>query len=254
MTLSNFSDFSVRFTTAAMPWILLIPLFCIGHFYPFVWEMGIILLASICLYEWFRMGQGKSIPFRITGAAIIGLGFWMCRFVWVTQGFVGIKLTTSKTLVLIVMVFTYLLLGPISDTAAYLGDRLIGGPKLCPALSPSKTWAGFLLAVLGVPLLAYLCSDGYIRFRTPDPEYSFLNSLVLMRDSLYTVGFIGLLCLGGQMGAVFGSWAKGVFQIKDSTAWRPGDGSILDGMYSFLGVTIMFFALKQWGFAGCYIG
>jgi phosphatidate cytidylyltransferase len=31
-----------------------------------------------------------------------------------------------------------------TDIAAYFTGRALGGPKLCPAVSPKKTWSGFL--------------------------------------------------------------------------------------------------------------
>jgi phosphatidate cytidylyltransferase len=36
-----------------------------------------------------------------------------------------------------------------ADTLAYVFGRLIGGPKLAPAISPNKTWAGLAGAVVG---------------------------------------------------------------------------------------------------------
>ena len=43
-----------------------------------------------------------------------------------------------------------------TDVMAYFGGRLIGGPKLWPRLSPSKTWAGFLVGVFSGGLLGVL--------------------------------------------------------------------------------------------------
>src|SRR5690606_9888693 len=31
-----------------------------------------------------------------------------------------------------------------TDIAAYFTGRALGGPKLCPAISPKKTWSGFM--------------------------------------------------------------------------------------------------------------
>jgi phosphatidate cytidylyltransferase len=35
-----------------------------------------------------------------------------------------------------------------TDVCAYFGGRLIGGPKLAPAISPGKTWSGFWVGVV----------------------------------------------------------------------------------------------------------
>ena len=35
-----------------------------------------------------------------------------------------------------------------ADSAAYFGGRAIGGPKLAPMISPSKTWSGAICGVV----------------------------------------------------------------------------------------------------------
>ncbi|WP_425283552.1 phosphatidate cytidylyltransferase [Methyloceanibacter superfactus] len=35
-----------------------------------------------------------------------------------------------------------------TDTASYVGGRLLGGPKLAPRISPKKTWSGFLVGTM----------------------------------------------------------------------------------------------------------
>ena len=43
-----------------------------------------------------------------------------------------------------------------TDTAAYFVGRAIGGPRLAPAISPSKTWAGLCGGMLGAALTGAL--------------------------------------------------------------------------------------------------
>ena len=55
-----------------------------------------------------------------------------------------------------------------TDTMAYFGGRLIGGPKLARRLSPSKTWSGFLT---GSPAaLSWVCSSCATRDARPVPS------------------------------------------------------------------------------------
>ncbi|MCB2081243.1 MAG: phosphatidate cytidylyltransferase, partial [Rickettsiales bacterium] len=58
----------------------------------------------------------------------------------------------------------FFLLGIVwaTDTGAYLFGRLIGGPKLAPAISPKKTWAGFfggLLCACLIPVAFFVLSE-----------------------------------------------------------------------------------------------
>ena len=57
-----------------------------------------------------------------------------------------------------------------ADTLAYFAGRIIGGPKLAPAISPKKTWAGLVgamagsaLAALAVALIAGLAGPVFAR-------------------------------------------------------------------------------------------
>ncbi len=136
----NFSDLSTRLEKGIIVWITLGFWIYLSVKNPIVFPIGLVVMASICLYEWFLMGVGKSTPLRMAGAAIIGFGFWTCY-----------DLAHREPGVAFIC-----LLVPITDTVAYFGGRLMGGPKLCPAISSSKNWAGFLSVVIGVPFLAFL--------------------------------------------------------------------------------------------------
>ncbi|RMF08328.1 MAG: phosphatidate cytidylyltransferase [Alphaproteobacteria bacterium] len=98
-----------------------------------------------------------------------------------------------------------------ADTSAYLFGRLIGGPKLAPAISPGKTWAGFL-AGLAVPALI-----GYAFARTLASDAPMQLSLVALA-----------LALVAQLGDLLESATKRKFGVKDSSALIPGHGGLLD--------------------------
>jgi phosphatidate cytidylyltransferase len=95
----------------------------------------------------------------------------------------------------------------------YLGIPLllIGGPRLAPAISPGKTWAG----AIGGLLLAV--AGGYWGAGFMETQLPF--------------GAIGLaICLSvaTQCGDLFESWVKRRFGKKDSGTLIPGHGGILD--------------------------
>lgn len=111
-----------------------------------------------------------------------------------------------------------------TDICAFFGGRSIGGPRLAPAISPNKTWAGFWTGLAGgtlagIAALAIAPGLG----ATP-----FLNGLSW-------VGFAS--SIGGsvvvQGGDLFESWMKRRFGMKDSGALIPGHGGLMDRLDGF---------------------
>jgi phosphatidate cytidylyltransferase len=98
-----------------------------------------------------------------------------------------------------------------TDTAAYFAGRAIGGPRLAPAISPSKTWAGLCGGMLGAALTgalaAWLLGSGRL---------------------LLAAGLGALLALVAQLGDLFESGCKRAAGVKDSGTLIPGHGGLLD--------------------------
>jgi phosphatidate cytidylyltransferase len=114
------------------------------------------------------------------------------------------------------MVFFPLAVIWVCDTAAMFAGKAIGGPRLWPAISPGKTWAGSLAGVaagvLTVPVL---------------------NAAVLERVGAALplwqgLVFAGALCIVGQVGDLAESLYKREVGLKDSSSLIPGHGGILD--------------------------
>jgi phosphatidate cytidylyltransferase len=109
-------------------------------------------------------------------------------------------------------VIVLLLIVWASDIGAYVAGRAIGGPRLAPAISPGKTWAGAIggliaAAVTGVAAAAILGS-GPITWRP--------------------AGFAMLIGVVSQIGDLFESRLKRHFGVKDSGNLIPGHGGLLD--------------------------
>jgi phosphatidate cytidylyltransferase len=103
-----------------------------------------------------------------------------------------------------------------ADTGALLAGKLVGGPKLVPALSPNKTWAGFI----GGIALAAAAEAIYIAW--------FGGNVVFA--AVYGVCLAVVAC-GGDL---FESWTKRVFNRKNSGSLIPGHGGVLDRVDSTL--------------------
>ncbi len=95
------------------------------------------------------------------------------------------------------------------DTGAYFAGRAIGGPKLAPAISPNKTWAGFLGGVAAATAFAFVLVAVFalpigLAFATP------------------------LLAALSQGGDLFESNLKRRAGVKDSGTLLPGHGGLMD--------------------------
>jgi len=106
----------------------------------------------------------------------------------------------------------------VSDTTGYVFGNLWGNHKLCPAISPKKSWEGLLGSFLGVLLFVLLFTRSMI-----------VNIPVVLVGSLpYLVGIAGLLTLAALFGDLFESYLKRRAGIKDTGAILPGHGGLLD--------------------------
>ncbi|MGV1098628.1 phosphatidate cytidylyltransferase [Thiovibrio sp. JS02] len=105
-----------------------------------------------------------------------------------------------------------------SDTAAYYTGSLLGKNKLCPAISPGKTWEGFFGGLCGSLLASFAVKFFFL------PE-----------ESNLWIGFLALLlsCLG-VAGDLSESMLKRAFGVKDSGTILPGHGGLLDRIDSLL--------------------
>ncbi|MBX3441155.1 MAG: phosphatidate cytidylyltransferase [Planctomyces sp.] len=119
----------------------------------------------------------------------------------------------------------YLALGALvitvksGDIGGYTLGRLFGRRKMAPHLSPGKTWAGFVGALLGAALGGWL----WLRFATPwlaGPEWAVAHGRAIAWG--LTFGLIGLV------GDLCESLIKRDVGRKDAAALFPGFGGLLD--------------------------
>ena len=122
-----------------------------------------------------------------------------------------------------------------TDTGAYFSGRTIGGPKIAPRISPSKTWAG----LGGGMVAAGLVSLGFFYSNVGDRAFS------MMGAGAFAVG-AGLAVLA-QAGDFLESWLKRKAGMKDSSNLIPGHGGVFDRADGMLPVAIV--AGLLWFFA-----
>jgi phosphatidate cytidylyltransferase len=110
----------------------------------------------------------------------------------------------------------------VNDTAAYLAGSRIGGPKLCPAISPGKTVSGSLAGLF---------------FGTC------IGTVVGRLSTAPTLGeaLVVALCVAfaAQLGDLAKSYLKRLHGVKDSGAILPGHGGLLDRIDGILAGAIV---------------
>jgi phosphatidate cytidylyltransferase len=117
------------------------------------------------------------------------------------------------------------------DTFAYFFGRTLGGPKIAPKLSPSKTWAGLLGGIFGATLALILY------FKVLNEARSF-DSIALSNDWLFLLGYGVFIAVLAQAGDFFESWLKRKAGVKDSSRLIPGHGGVFDRVDGMLPIAI----------------
>lgn len=112
-----------------------------------------------------------------------------------------------------------------SDIGAFAAGRAIGGPKLAPAISPSKTWSGAIGGLLSSALFGATMAP------------FLLNSAMEVGAAM-----AALVGIAAQLGDLLESWIKRRWKVKDSGRLIPGHGGLMDRLDS-LAVAAPVFAL-----------
>lgn len=111
-----------------------------------------------------------------------------------------------------------------TDIGAYFAGHRIGGAKLAPRISPSKTWAGLIGGMIAAGVIgAIIATLGHL------PS---------------TALWLGpILAVVAQAGDLLESWLKRRAGVKDSGNLLPGHGGLLDRVDGVLPVAILVAAL-----------
>lgn len=111
-----------------------------------------------------------------------------------------------------------------NDTFAYLFGSALGGKKMAPSISPSKTWTGSAGGLAG-SLLFGIAAGSFLM-----PQVSHIN-----------IALISLLVgIGGQIGDLIASYLKRFAGKKDFGTLLGSHGGILDRIDSHFGAAMLF--------------
>lgn len=122
-----------------------------------------------------------------------------------------------------------LLLGVIAtDTGAYFAGRAIGGPKLAPRISPSKTWAGLTGGAVFAALI--LALEAALSAGEGDARLLAVGAAMLFGVVIASVA---------QAGDLLESWLKRKARMKDSSNLIPGHGGVFDRVDGLVAVSFV---------------
>jgi phosphatidate cytidylyltransferase len=118
----------------------------------------------------------------------------------------------------------------LADTGGYFFGRFLGKRKLYEAISPKKTRAGFVGALVGAGLSAVIAKFWFL------PEINLVHGVLL-----------GVVSgAAGQCGDLVESLLKRSTGIKDSGTLVPGHGGILDRIDALLVVSPLVYVYLLW--------
>ncbi len=198
--------------------LVLAPLFLYVTYIGGVFFQGMmILIFSIALWEWLKMVGTKNFVSLLSGALYIVASLFA---VLMLEQNASTYLSTpphvfpgfSVILWLCVIVWS-------TDCGAYIVGKLVGGAKLCPMISPNKTWAGFFGGLAAASFIGVFSANALgLHFKKMLPI--FLLSLML-----------SLAC---HLGDLLQSLMKRHFEVKDMGAIIPGHGGVFDRFDSLM--------------------
>jgi phosphatidate cytidylyltransferase len=200
---------------------------------------GVIMMSVAIFAIWFGGYAFMAL------VILVGLGvFWEfsrlvvgfaqntgARITWLIGGIIYVGLACFTLLMFSAPFFgmtpaILLIAGVIgTDVGAYFAGRTIGGPKIAPKISPSKTWSGLVGGMIGAGLLMIAIQALIYWGRIDARDHS---------DIYLAYGWQRLAVMGvalaaiAQAGDFFESWMKRRAGVKDSGRLIPGHGGLFD--------------------------
>ena len=199
-----------------------------------VWQGGLVLKGFIALIGLGVFAEYASLavkiapdPARVVTAMVTG-AFYI--------GWAALALSVMPPMLLVGVLGVVI----CTDTGAYFTGRALGGPKIAPSISPSKTWAGLAggMAAAAVWTSVFALSGGYLISGMSPAGPSVAEAL--RTTHLGTAALIGAgLAVAAQAGDFYESWLKRRAGVKDSGRLIPGHGGLFDRVDGLLPVAII---------------
>lgn len=217
------TDLSVRLASAAVMLAVAGAALVLG---------GKVLDAFIVLVALVGFGECVALIWRATPGMLlrlVGIVAGAAYFGLAAAVLVGAG-TFLLVLVIGIAVFT--------DSGAFFAGRAIGGPKIAPAISPSKTWAGLAGGMVAAAAWVFVWMFAIDSGMLATPRFEIGLNLSFAN----TLGAITLgagLAVVAQAGDFLESSLKRRAKVKDSSRLIPGHGGVFDRIDGLIPVAIV---------------
>jgi phosphatidate cytidylyltransferase len=189
-----------------------------------IWLGGIVLDAFIALVAAVCLGELAMLVAKASSGSLARLVGWVVGAAYIAAAAYALIGFDLEELVLVIGLVI------ATDTGAYFAGRAIGGPKIAPKVSPSKTWAGLSGGMIAAAL--WMGAAIYV--------------IASMAESGQPTSHVAPFAIGGavlavaaQAGDFFESWLKRRAGVKDSSRLIPGHGGVFDRVDGLLPVAIL---------------
>ncbi len=180
---------------------------------------GVLLgiLLTIIIFEWKRLFDiSKPI-------------FWLTMPLYPILPFV-LLIILNHSPDYRLLLFVLFILVSSHDTGSYIIGTLFGKHKICPKISPRKSWEGFIggyiFACIGLSLVLW--------------------ELEKFKSWSVIASFTFIVCTLSLVGDLFESWLKRRAHIKDTGNFLPGHGGFLDRFDGILFATFFFYFFRDY--------
>jgi phosphatidate cytidylyltransferase len=179
--------------------------------------------GALAVFASYLMGFWAGVAVLALGAALTLLVGGRRR-AWLVGGLLYIGLATCAMVPIrhlepngLFFIIWLIVVVVATDVGAYFVGRLVGGPRLWPAVSPGKTRSGALgglaiATVIGVPIGLWVGLDAFT-------------------SAFLSVG----VSIASQCGDLLESAVKRRFGVKDASHIIPGHGGVMDRLDGVIG-------------------
>lgn len=224
---SKHSDLPARLASAVVMVIVAGAALWLGGW---IWIGFVLLIAGLVLWEFNRLVRGAN-------PSVLGELLWTFFGAAYVCGAALAMMQVRISLDALAVALIYILPIIAVDVGAYFVGRALGGPKIAPKLSPSKTWAGLAGGALGAGLVAIALLLSGIRAEL-------LGQASIPSIALAIVAG-AVIAVVAQTGDFFESWMKRRAGVKDSSQLIPGHGGVFDRVDGFLAVFFLIFVVNM---------